>query len=148
MLCWGDDGSVRLLQMCLGACLCRCVIQQAPVASPLSCTGGGLAACGEAPAPPSLVPAAFSSAHLISVRKRFLITDGLQVCTPILVTCRTLSSLLPWRVRTCCASDPVTGTKNLLGTDPTLSSSPCFHGASAGLFLLPEPVPGLRLNAA
>lgn len=49
-------------------------------------------------------------------------------------------------VRTCCTSDPVTGTKTLPGTSPTLLSLLRLCGESAGLILLLEPEPKLCLN--
>ncbi len=100
--------------------------------------------------PSSLVPAALSSAHLISVKKQFNHRWAQSLHTNSCdLSHSTLSLWVPFlSVRTCCASDPVTGTKRLLGMNPTLSLLPCFTGASTGLFLLLEPMPRLCLNIA
>lgn len=111
--------------------------------------------CLQSCTPWSLVPAALSSANLISVKKQFnpRWAQSLRINTCNLSHYLSFLSAFSFflfflRVRTCCSSDPVSGTKILLGMDPTHSLVLCFPGASTGVFPLLEPAPRSHLNVA
>lgn len=122
------------------------LLQKTFFTSPLSFTSSNLSA--QSSAPLGLVPAAFASTYLISVKKQF---NHRWAQSLHINTCNLWHSLSSvWVafccVRTCCASNPVTWTKSLPGIDPTLSLLLCFPAVATGLILLFEPMPRLCLN--